>query len=52
MDFWGSLVSAWVASALSLAVGLSVLGRLLEEEREAATARERELATRTRGWPS
>jgi signal transduction histidine kinase len=45
MDFWGSLVSAWVASALSLAVGLSVLGRLLEEEREAATARERELAT-------
>src|SRR4051812_5807106 len=44
MDFWGSLVSAWVASALSLAVGLSVLGRLLEEEREGATARERELA--------
>jgi signal transduction histidine kinase len=45
LDFWGSLVSAWVASALSLAVGLSVLGRLLEEEREAATAREHELAT-------
>jgi signal transduction histidine kinase len=45
LDFWGSLVSAWVASALSLAVGLSVLGRLLEEEREAATARERELAS-------
>ncbi len=43
MDFTASLVSGWIASAIQLAIGLSVLGCLLEEERETATARSREL---------
>jgi signal transduction histidine kinase len=43
MDFTASLVSGWIASAVQLAIGLSVLGCLLEEERETATARSREL---------
>src|SRR5579884_1234156 len=44
MDLTGTIASGWVSSALALAVGLSVLGRLLEEEREVANARSRELA--------
>jgi signal transduction histidine kinase len=43
MDLTGTVVSGWVSSALALAVGLGVLGRLLEEEREVANARSREL---------
>jgi signal transduction histidine kinase len=44
MDLASTVVSGWVSSALALAVGLGVLGRLLEEERELANARSHELA--------
>lgn len=44
MDATGSFVSSWLSNTLMLVAGLAVLGRLLDEEREAATARSRELA--------
>jgi signal transduction histidine kinase len=44
LDLAGSMMSSWIHTALSLALGLGVLGRLLEEEREAAAAHSRELA--------
>src|SRR5438552_3379265 len=37
-------LSGWVVTALSLALGLGVLGRTLEEEREVARARSSELS--------
>jgi signal transduction histidine kinase len=43
MDLASTVVSGWVSSALALAIGLGVLGRLLEEEREVANARSRDL---------
>jgi signal transduction histidine kinase len=43
MDATGSFVSSWLSNTLMLVAGLAVLGRLLDEEREAATARSREL---------
>jgi len=45
MDVTGNIVSSWLSNTLMLAAGLAVLGRLLDEERELATARSRELAT-------
>ena len=44
MDVTGNIVSSWLSNTLMLAAGLAVLGRLLDEERELATARSRELA--------
>jgi len=44
LDLTGSMMSSWIHTALSLALGLGVLGRLLEEEREVAAARSRELS--------
>jgi two-component system sensor histidine kinase KdpD len=44
LDLTGTLMSSWVHSALSLALGLGVLGRMLEDERELARARSLELA--------
>jgi signal transduction histidine kinase len=44
MDATGSFVSSWLSNTLMLVAGLAVLGRLLDEEREAATTRSRELA--------
>jgi signal transduction histidine kinase len=44
LDLIGSMMSSWIHTALSLALGLGVLGRLLEEEREAAAERSRELS--------
>ena len=44
LDLTGSMMSSWIHSALSLALGLGVLGRMLEEEREAAAERSQELA--------
>jgi signal transduction histidine kinase len=44
MDATGNIVSSWLSNTLLLAVGLAVFGRLLDEERELATARSRELA--------
>src|SRR5919202_4509722 len=38
LDLTGSMMSSWIHTALSLALGLGVLGRLLEEQREAAAA--------------
>jgi signal transduction histidine kinase len=38
LDLTGSMMSSWIHSALSLALGLGVLGRLLEEERERLVA--------------
>jgi len=43
-DLTGSMLSNWVLTAWFLALGLGVLGRMLEEEREAAAARSQELA--------
>jgi signal transduction histidine kinase len=43
-DSTGSTVAAWLSNTLMLTVGLAVLGRVLDEERELATARSRELA--------
>jgi signal transduction histidine kinase len=43
VDLAGSLLTNWVLTALFLALGLGVLGRLLEEERELAAARSRQL---------
>ena len=44
MDSTGNFVVTWLTNTLMLAVGLGVLGRVLEEERELATARSLELA--------
>jgi signal transduction histidine kinase len=44
LDQIGTMMSSWVHSALSLALGLGVLGRMLEQERELAAARSRELS--------
>jgi signal transduction histidine kinase len=44
MDATGNIVSSWLSNTLFLAVGLAVFGRLLDEERELATSRSRELA--------
>jgi signal transduction histidine kinase len=44
MDMTGNMVASWLSNTLMLTVGLAVLGRLLEEEREVADARSRELA--------
>jgi signal transduction histidine kinase len=44
MDSTGNVVVTWLSNTLMLTVGLGVLGRLLEEERELATARSRDLA--------
>lgn len=44
LDLAGSMTSGWVSTALSTALGLGVLGRTLEEEREVARARSTELA--------
>ena len=44
MDSTGTTVAAWLSNTLMLTVGLGVLARVLEEERELATARSRELA--------
>lgn len=44
LDLTGSLTSGWISTALSTALGLGVLGRMLEEEREAARSRSQELA--------
>jgi two-component system sensor histidine kinase KdpD len=38
LDLTGSMMSSWIHTALSLALGLGVLGRLLEEERETLAA--------------
>jgi signal transduction histidine kinase len=43
LDLTGSMMSSWIHTALSLALGLGVLGRLLEEEGETAAARSAEL---------
>ena len=43
LDLTGSMMSSWIHTALSLALGLGVLGRLLEEERETAAASNAEL---------
>ncbi len=45
LDLTGSMMSNWILTALFLALGLGVLGRLLEEERELAAAHGRELAS-------
>ena len=44
VDLTGSMLTNWGLTALFLALGLGVLGRLLEEERERAAAHSRELA--------
>jgi signal transduction histidine kinase len=44
LDVFGSMMSGWVHTALSMALGLGVYGRMLYEEREAARARSAELA--------
>jgi signal transduction histidine kinase len=44
VDSAASTVSAWLSNTLMLTVGLAVLARVLEEERELATARSQELA--------
>jgi signal transduction histidine kinase len=44
VDPAASTVSAWLSNTLMLTVGLAVLARVLEEERELATARSQELA--------
>jgi signal transduction histidine kinase len=44
LDLAGALTSGWVSTALSTALGLGVLGRMLEEEREVARARGDELS--------
>jgi signal transduction histidine kinase len=44
MDATGNIVITWLANTLMLTVGLGVLARVLEEERELATARSQELA--------
>jgi signal transduction histidine kinase len=44
MDSTGNTVAAWLSNTLMLTIGLAVLARLLDEERELATARSRELA--------
>lgn len=43
LDLTGALTSGWISTALSTALGLGVLGRTLEEEREVARARSVEL---------
>ena len=43
LDLTGALTSGWISTALSTALGLGVLGRTLEEEREIARARSVEL---------
>jgi signal transduction histidine kinase len=43
LDLTGALTSGWISTALSTALGLGVLGRTLEEEREVASARSVEL---------
>jgi signal transduction histidine kinase len=44
LDLTGSMMSSWIHTALSLALGLGVLGRLLEEERETLVAANARLA--------
>jgi two-component system, OmpR family, sensor histidine kinase KdpD len=44
LDLTGSMMSSWIHTALSLALGLGVLGRLLEEERETLRAANTRLA--------
>ena len=44
LDLTGSMMSSWIHTALSLALGLGVLGRLLEEERETLAAANTRLA--------
>jgi signal transduction histidine kinase len=44
VDPAASTVSAWLSNTLMLTVGLAVLARVLEEERELATVRSQELA--------
>jgi signal transduction histidine kinase len=44
LDLSGSMMSGWISTGLALALGLGVLGRMLEEERELARARSQELA--------
>lgn len=43
LDLEGTMMSSWIDTALSLALGLGVLGRLLEEEREVVAARSADL---------
>jgi signal transduction histidine kinase len=44
LDLAGSMMSGWISTGLALALGLGVLGRMLEEEREVARARSHELS--------
>src|SRR5919202_4725115 len=44
LDLIGTMMSSWIHTALSLALGLGVLGRLLEEERESLAAANTRLA--------
>jgi signal transduction histidine kinase len=44
LDLTGSMMSSWIHTALSLALGLGVLGRLLEQERETLVAANMRLA--------
>jgi signal transduction histidine kinase len=44
LDIVGSMMSGWLVTAFQLALGLGVLGRTLEEERETAQAQSRQLA--------